>query len=85
VDPTCQGYVLHNYIWNSNVPPIRAGGEIYFIMKKMEAYSLSHLNNQVWEYGEKPEPPHATTVVSFPLLILSTQSIDIAPPIRLSR
>jgi len=62
VDPTCQGYVLHNYIWNSNVPPIRAGGEIYFIMKKMEAYSLSHLNNQVWEYGEKPEPPHATTV-----------------------
>jgi len=63
VDPTRNQYALWNYTWDCHVAPIRAGPEIYFIMKEAEAYSLSRYKqeNEVWKYGDKPEPPRAAT------------------------
>ena len=77
MDPTQDKYALWNYTWNCHVSPIRAGPEIYFIMKEAEAYSLSRYkhDNEVWKYGDKPEPPRAATSVSPRILVLSVQYI----------
>ena len=77
VDPTRDKYALWNYTWNCHVAPIRAGSEIYFIMKEAEAYSLSRYKqeNEVWKYGDKRELPRAATSVSPQILVLSVQYI----------
>ncbi|KIM79416.1 hypothetical protein PILCRDRAFT_90092 [Piloderma croceum F 1598] len=63
VDPVQAKYTLWNRTWNCSVSPIRQGGEIYFIVTNTESYSLLRQNEEVWKYGNRPEPPRAATSV----------------------
>jgi hypothetical protein len=82
VDHTQVKYTLWNCTWNCSVSPIRQGGEIYFIMTNMELYLLLWQNEEVWKYGNRPEPPHAATSVSYSIFAPSLLSTNVTPSSR---
>jgi hypothetical protein len=64
VDPTLEGYTLHNISWNEAVPPYGAKSASFFIIQKQFQYTLSLKGQCVWSYGRATSQPRGFTSVS---------------------
>jgi hypothetical protein len=64
VDPTLEGYTLHNISSNQAVPPYGAKSASFYIIQKQFQYELSRKGQCVWSYGRATSRPRGFTSVS---------------------